>query len=67
MIYCFSCVALSLLSKFKKGPFPHLAGVWPTIDYLQNLSREEITLILEYSKWVLDKEPIEGLKVCSFA
>ncbi len=57
------CVALSLLTKFRKGPFPQLAGVWPTIDYLQNLLKDEMKLIFEFSKWVLDQEPVEGLKV----
>ena len=57
-------LALELLHQFHKGPTGPLSGVWPTIDYLQNLTKDHIDLILKYSKWVLKLNPDEGIKVC---
>ena len=56
-------LALDLLFQFRKGPTALLSGVWPTIDYLQNLSVDDMSLILMYSEWVLRDSPEEGIKV----
>lgn len=55
--------ALELLHQFHKGPTGPLSGVWPTIDYLQNVTKDHIDLILKYSKWVLKLNPDEGIKI----
>lgn len=52
-----------MLHKFHKGPYTVLSGVWPTIDYLQNLGCDNIDLILKYSEWVLRESPDDGIKV----
>lgn len=62
-MYCVLFLALDLLYKFQEGPYAALSGVWSTIDYLQNLGCENIDLILEYSKWVLNKNTDDGIKV----
>lgn len=41
--------ALQLLSKFANGPDSPMAGVWPTIDYLNKLPIKYFDLVLEYS------------------
>ena len=56
-------LALDMLHKFHKGPYTVLSGVWPTIDYLQNLGCDNIDLILKYSEWVLRESPDDGIKV----
>lgn len=52
-----------MLHSFHGGPNSSLSGVWPTIDYLQNLGSENIELILKYSEWVLQESPDDGIKV----
>jgi tetratricopeptide (TPR) repeat protein len=50
-------------SKSKDGSaYTDMLGVRQTIRYLQEL-RDNNALILEFSKWVLKKEPILGLKI----
>ncbi|XP_065845324.1 vam6/Vps39-like protein [Oscarella lobularis] len=44
----------------KSGP---LSGPSRTIEYLQSLGPEHLDLIFEYSKWILQKYPSEGLKI----
>ena len=63
MFISFVHLALDLLFQFRKGPTTLLSGVWPTIDYLQNLSVDDMSLILKYSDWVLRDSPEEGIKV----
>lgn len=44
--------ALTCLYSFNdSGP---LKGVWPTIDYLQDLGPDYMDLILNYSEWVIE-------------
>lgn len=38
-------------------------SVMKTIKYLQKLGSESMGLILEFSEWVLNKEPEKGLKI----
>ena len=59
----FSCPALELLSKFRDGPTGPLSGVQPTIQYLQGLGKDNIDLIFAHSKWVLEEDGEEGLRV----
>lgn len=40
-----------------------LNGLTETIRYLQSLGNEHTPLICEYSNWVLDRDPEEGLKI----
>ena len=48
------CSALRLLKESSKGPTSYgLCGLEPTIQYLQNLGKENLPLILEYSKAVI--------------
>ncbi|XP_019851602.1 PREDICTED: vam6/Vps39-like protein [Amphimedon queenslandica] len=56
-------LALTMLHSFHGGPNSSLSGVWPTIDYLQNLGSENIELILKYSEWVLQESPDDGIKI----
>lgn len=55
--------ALDLLTQFHKGPTSELSGVLPTIEYLQNIGKDDMELVLQYSKWVLRENPNEGLRV----
>lgn len=52
-------IALDLLKKLSEEDI--LKGLRPTIDYLLGIDDKE--LILEYSKWVLIKDPTEGLEI----
>eukprot|EP01090_Pellita_catalonica_P022119 TRINITY_DN8476_c0_g1_i1.p1 TRINITY_DN8476_c0_g1~~TRINITY_DN8476_c0_g1_i1.p1 ORF type:complete len:678 (+),score=95.53 TRINITY_DN8476_c0_g1_i1:189-2222(+) len=55
--------ALELLGRLGQGPRKGstLHGVGSTIQYLKHLSKEHTDLILEFSKWVLQASPKEGL------
>jgi hypothetical protein len=54
--------ALELLQKLSVGDeCEQLKGIRPTIEYLQSINDQG--LIRKYAKWVLNKDPIEGLKV----
>ena len=64
--FFFSSSALELLTQFHKGPAVALSGVWPTIEYLQNLGTDNLDLILSYSRWVLQENPDDGLRVSTF-
>lgn len=48
------------LGKQSDGP---LRGVLPTIRYLQKLGLDHFDLVLQYSRWVLEKEPKHGMDV----
>jgi hypothetical protein len=48
------------LGKQTDGP---LRGVQPTIRYLQRLGLDYFDLVLQYSRWVLEKEPKYGMDV----
>lgn len=60
--------ALVLLKQLGKGDknkevgFTDLNGVRPTIKYLQELKGDD-KFILKFSRWVLKREPILGLKI----
>ena len=62
-LFLLVAAALDLLSQLHKGPTGPLSGVSPTIDYLQNLGKENLDLVLSYSKWVLAESPDDGLRV----
>lgn len=40
-----------------------LHGPWETIRYLKELGPDNLALVLEFSKWVLQTYPREGLAV----
>lgn len=40
-----------------------LRGVSPTIRYLQKLGPDQFELVLRYSRWVLEKDPKNGMDV----
>jgi hypothetical protein len=48
----------TLLNLSKEGP---LKGIKPTIEYLKEITSKP--LILEYSKWVIETDPILGLEI----
>lgn len=50
------------LGQQKEGP---LRGVMPTIRYLQRLGLDHFDLVLLYSHWVLESDPIRGMDVSS--
>lgn len=50
------------LGKQTDGP---LRGVLPTIRYLQRLGLDYFELVLQYSRWVLEKDPKHGMDVIS--
>jgi hypothetical protein len=52
-------------SKTSQGPSvpTNLVGPTETIQYLKNLGKDHIDLILEFSRWVLLAAPQEGVKV----
>lgn len=43
-----------------------LSGARPTINYLKEIGKSNLDLILEFSIWVLKAEPMEALEVRSF-
>jgi hypothetical protein len=51
---------LEKLGKQSDGP---LRGVLPTIRYLQRLGLDYFDLVLQYSRWVLEKDPKHGMDV----
>ncbi|KAI8973310.1 vacuolar sorting protein 39 domain 2-domain-containing protein [Mycotypha africana] len=54
-------VSLSLrLGKQPEGP---MRGIMPTIRYLQKLGIHQFELVLKYSRWVLEKDPKQGLEI----
>jgi hypothetical protein len=60
--------ALTLLSKHaqpssSKDKVAQLDGLIETVHYLQTLGPANFELIAEYSKWVLQTNPTEGLKI----
>ncbi|KAK9500068.1 hypothetical protein O3M35_001406 [Rhynocoris fuscipes] len=55
--------ALDLLQKQAMVEDSPLRGHDPTIQYLQNLGKDYINLILKYSEWVLEAYPEDGLKI----
>ncbi|KAI8148423.1 vacuolar sorting protein 39 domain 2-domain-containing protein [Fennellomyces sp. T-0311] len=40
-----------------------LRGVLPTIRYLQRLGLDQFDLVLKYSRWVLEKDPVHGMDI----
>ncbi|KAL7310879.1 Vacuolar morphogenesis protein 6 [Mucor circinelloides] len=55
--------ALDLLEKLGKQPDGPLRGVLPTIRYLQKLGLDHFDLVLQYSRWVLEKDPKHGMDI----
>lgn len=56
--------ALRLLADFSRGPAAtSLQGLEPTINYLQTLGKDNLTLILEYSKLVIKERPADALRI----
>ncbi|KAL6054782.1 Vam6/Vps39-like protein [Balamuthia mandrillaris] len=57
--------ALSLLAKLGQGPRQGnpLHGTSETIKYLRDLDPNHLALVLEFSKWVLQTTPREGLAI----
>ncbi|KAI8061931.1 vacuolar sorting protein 39 domain 2-domain-containing protein [Thamnidium elegans] len=49
-----------VLGKQNDGP---LRGVSPTIRYLQRLGLDYFDLVLQYSRWVLEKDPKNGMDI----
>ncbi|XP_039293207.1 vam6/Vps39-like protein [Nilaparvata lugens] len=55
--------ALEILQKQSDQSDGGLKGPDWTIQYLQGLGKEHINLIIQFSGWVLDKHPEDGLKI----
>uniref|UniRef100_A0A1B6EG03 Vacuolar sorting protein 39/Transforming growth factor beta receptor-associated domain-containing protein n=2 Tax=Clastoptera arizonana TaxID=38151 RepID=A0A1B6EG03_9HEMI len=55
--------ALELLQKQADQPDSNLRGYERTVHYLQNLGRDNISLIFQFAGWVLEAHPEEGLKI----
>jgi tetratricopeptide (TPR) repeat protein len=59
--------ALQLLAKLGKSNDQseggRFIGVKPTIQYLQKLEADHIELVLEFSKWVLEADPIAAMDI----
>lgn len=55
--------ALDLLERLGQQSEGPMRGVTPTIRYLQRLGLEHFDLVLKYSRWVLEKDPIHGMDV----
>lgn len=55
--------ALQVLQSQAKVPDSSLFGYEKTIQYLQQLGSEHKQLIFEFSGWVLNENPIDGLKI----
>lgn len=51
---------LCRLGQQSDGP---LRGVVPTIRYLQRLGLDHFDLVLLYSRWVLETDPVHGMEV----
>lgn len=56
-------MALDLLKAMAESEGTGLSGPAETIRYLQSLGSEHRALICEYSNWVLERDPEEGLKI----
>ena len=50
-----------------EDPDNHMSGVLDTIAYLQRLHTDHLDLIIEFSTWVLDEDPMKGLEVSLFS
>ncbi|KAK7863279.1 hypothetical protein R5R35_005325 [Gryllus longicercus] len=55
--------ALELLQKQADQPDSPLFGHERTLNYLQHLGKDNIKLIFDFSGWVLERHPEEGLKI----
>ncbi|KAI8067712.1 vacuolar sorting protein 39 domain 2-domain-containing protein [Gilbertella persicaria] len=55
--------ALDLLEKLGKQSEGPLRGVLPTIRYLQKLGLDHFDLVLQYSRWALEKDPKHGMDI----
>lgn len=55
--------ALQLLQSQELVPDSCLSGHERTIQYLQHLGSEHRSLIFEFSNWVIEKHPEDGLKI----
>lgn len=55
--------ALDLLSKQAKNADSPLKGHDKTIQYLQHLGKENLSLIFDFAGWVLKAHPEDGLKI----
>ncbi|XP_050430213.1 vam6/Vps39-like protein isoform X2 [Adelges cooleyi] len=55
--------ALELLQKQSENSDSNLRGPERTIQYLQNIGSNNIDIILQFSDWVLNKYPEEGLNI----
>lgn len=58
-------VRIGILNNRRLGKQPDgpLRGVLPTIRYLQKLGLDHFDLVLQYSRWVLEKDPKHGMDV----
>eukprot|EP00029_Vermamoeba_vermiformis_P006348 TRINITY_DN2461_c0_g1_i1.p1 TRINITY_DN2461_c0_g1~~TRINITY_DN2461_c0_g1_i1.p1 ORF type:complete len:890 (+),score=177.72 TRINITY_DN2461_c0_g1_i1:46-2715(+) len=55
--------ALELLQKVANWENNELSGTRPTINYLKELGKSNLDLVLEFSIWVLKADPIEALEI----
>ncbi|KAI7848688.1 CNH domain-containing protein [Circinella umbellata] len=55
--------ALDLLARLGQQAEGPLRGVLPTIRYLQRLGLDQFDLVLKYSRWVLEKDPVHGMDI----
>ncbi|KAI9281130.1 CNH domain-containing protein [Sporodiniella umbellata] len=55
--------ALDLLKKLEDQTDGPLRGVSSTIRYLQKLGADQFDLVLKYSRWVLEKDPKNGMDI----
>ncbi|KAG0169936.1 Vacuolar morphogenesis protein 6 [Apophysomyces sp. BC1034] len=55
--------ALDLLAKLGQQADGPLRGVLPTVRYLQRLGSSQLDLVLNYSRWVLEKDPRLGMDI----
>ncbi|KAG1658440.1 Vam6/Vps39-like protein [Nymphon striatum] len=55
--------ALDLLHRQSQKPESPLKGHDRTVQYLQHLGKDNLDLIFEFSSWVLEKHPEDGLKI----
>ncbi|KAL4237859.1 Vam6/Vps39-like protein [Mactra antiquata] len=55
--------ALTVMKEQASKSKSPLYGIQPTIKLLQELGKDHIKLILEFSEWVLKEDPYEGIKI----
>ncbi|KOX73555.1 Vam6/Vps39-like protein [Melipona quadrifasciata] len=55
--------ALELLEKHAKENDSSLKGTARTIQYLQQLGKDHMDLILKFASWVLNEDPEQGLRI----